>query len=143
MESFKYVVSFRIHHPSMDPDLISSKLGLEPQHKWKAGAERKTPKGKPLTGVYEKSFCTFRLKHGKNIELADFLKGYTKKLHKNKRFLKSIRSTGGKLEYFIGWFTDKDSGEVFDLELLEQLVKLGIDLSLAVYGPSKDCIELC
>ena len=134
MQPFKYEVSFRIHHPAMDPELITSKLGLEPQNKWAAGAPRKTPKGTPLKGVYESSYCTFRLRPSKKIQLADFLKDFNKSLYKHKRFLKSIRSTGGKLEYFIGWFSNKDSGEIFDLELLGELVELGVDLSVAVYG---------
>jgi hypothetical protein len=138
MHPIRYEVSFRVHHPSIDPGLISTKLGLKPQHKWKAGADRKTPKGTPLKGVYETTYCTFRLKHSKKIDLADFLKYYNKNLFKHKTFLKSIRSTGGKLEYFIGWFSDKDSGEVFDLELLEQLVELKIDLSIAVYEADRN-----
>lgn len=134
MQSFKYKVSFRVHHPSMDPDQISSKLGLEPQYKWAVGAARKTPKGTPLKGVYEASYCAFRLNPAKNVELVDFLKKFNKSLYKHKTFLRSIRSTGGRLEYFVGWFSNKDSGESFDLELLEQLVELGVDLSLAVYS---------
>ena len=133
MKKYKYDVSFRVRHPSMDPDLICSTLGLEAKSKWKAGSERKTPKGKPLLGKYEFSFCTFSLKHPKDIHIADFLKFYNKKLNKQKYFLNSVRVSGGSLEYFIGWYTNENCGEVFDVELLKNLVDLGIEISLDIY----------
>jgi hypothetical protein len=137
MYPFKYEVSFRVTHPSIDPVRIEDKLGLTAKYSWKAGDKRNKSNGQTLTNLHKYSYCSFRLKHSPKIGLAELLKDCNKDLYKNKRFLKSIRSTGGKLEYFIGWFSNKDSGEVFDLELLEQLVKLGIDLSLAVYGSEK------
>lgn len=133
MYPFRYEVSLRFRHPSLDPDDICRKLGMETKTKWKAGAARKTPTGIPLKGVYETTFCSFRLEHSKNIGLADFLKRCNHKLNKYKEFFDSIRSSGGNLEYFIGWFADKDSGETFDLELLQQVAELGIDLALCVY----------
>ena len=134
MHPFKYHVSLRVHHPDLDPEKIINILGIKAEFKWKAGTKRKTPRGRSLTGVYDSTYCCFELKHSKEVRLVDFLKRYNRKLYKQKDFFETIRSTGGKLEYFIGWFFDKDSGEIFDLELLKQLVELGIDLSLSVYG---------
>lgn len=114
---------------------------MEAKFKWKAGAERKTPEGTPLAGVYETTYCCFDLEHSKNIGLADFLKRCNRNLYKHKDFFNSIRSTGGDLEYFIGWFTDKDSGETFDLELLQQMAELGIDLALCVYPQRENELE--
>lgn len=131
---FKYVVSFRVRHPSMDPVHISKNLNLTAEQMWKAGNARKTPIGKPLEGVYESSYCTFRLQHAEGIGLTDFLKIKNSELFPNIDFLQSIRSSGGDLEYFVGWFANADSGEVFDLELMNQLVELGISLSVCVYG---------
>ncbi|HEY8285587.1 MAG TPA: hypothetical protein VIJ28_14480 [Chloroflexota bacterium] len=36
--------------------------------------------------------------------------------------------------YFIGWYADRKSGEVFPYRLLEKLAHDGIDLALDVYG---------
>lgn len=135
--TYKYHVSFRIRHPTINSEDICKELGLEAEFKWKAGEERKTPKGQILQGVNEESYCCFQLKPSRNTGLASFLKRNNKKLYRHKKFLDTIRSTGGKLEYFIGWFVDKDSGEIFDLELLKQLVDLGIDFSIAVYPDNK------
>lgn len=137
MYPFKYQVSLRFHHPEMAPDYICNVLGLKAMFKWKAGDKRITPQGKPLSGVYETTYCCFDLEHSPDILLADFLKQYNKKLYKHKSFLESVRSTGGDFGYYIGWFSGNMSGEIFDLELLKQLTELGIDLALSVYCGQK------
>jgi len=133
MNPFKYDASFRVRHPEMEPEHISEELGLKAKHQWKAGTARKTPKGEPLKGMYENTYCSFELKHPQNTGLCNLLKQFNHRLYERKEFLKSIRLSGGTLEYFVGWYSDKDSGELFDLELLTQLVELGIDLSIEVY----------
>jgi hypothetical protein len=50
-------------------------------------------------------------------------------------FFHEIRSQGGTIELFVGWFLDGQSGDVFDCDLLAQIADLKIDLSLDVYGP--------
>ena len=131
---FKFDVSLRITHPKMSPEEICKTLGLKAKHKGKVGMPRKTPKGTSLEGVYEYTYCTFGLKHPQKIGLEEFLKSCNEKFYKHKEYFDLINSTGGKLEYFIGWFFDRSSGETFDLELLRQLADLGIELGLNVYG---------
>ena len=50
-------------------------------------------------------------------------------------FFHRIRSQGGTVEFFVGWFFDGNSGDVFDCDLLARMADLKIDLSLDVYGP--------
>jgi hypothetical protein len=57
----------------MNPEEICEKLGLQALHKWMAGTQRKTPKGVLLKGVYEESYCTFKLEASKDYGLIDFL----------------------------------------------------------------------
>ncbi len=133
MNPLKYDVSFRVRHPEMDPEHISEELGLKATYKWKAGTGRKTPKGETLKGTHESTYCSFELQHPQKTGLSDLLKQFNNKLYQHRDFIKSIRVTGGSLEYFVGWYSNKDSGEIFDLELLTQLVELGIDLSIEVH----------
>jgi hypothetical protein len=142
MYPFDYSVSFRVTHPSMNPDILCKQLRSNTKTKWQAGALRKTPDGESLPGVYSETYCCFELAHPKNVGLSEFLLRNNKKLFRYKDFLHSIRSTGGTLEYFVGWFADKDSGEVFELELLKQLAELGINLSLAVYAGSRTSVSV-
>lgn len=134
MHPFRYAVSFRVVHPTMDPDEICGQLNLQAKPKWKAGSQRRTPRGDPLTGIYDVTYCCFRFEHPKNVGLVNFLKRCTKKLRNHREFLNHIHSTGGSLEYFIGWFSDKNSGGEFDWQLLSQLADLKITLSIDFYG---------
>lgn len=99
-----------------------------------AGAARKTPKGAPLEGVHDSTYCSFRLDHPDNVDLAEFLGRCNKTLEPHKEFLKHLRSTGGSVEYFIGWYSGTNSGEQFYYGLLGELADLSIDLSIDVYG---------
>jgi hypothetical protein len=119
----------------MDPDFICSNLGMDAAIKWKVGNERKTPKGRPLIGKYEDTYCVFDLELSENMTLADFLKFSNSKLYNHREFLKSIRNSGGTLEYYIAWFFNSNCGEQFDFELLKQLVDLGIELGIEICEP--------
>lgn len=134
MNPFKYVVSLRVCHPKMMPEEICKVLGMEAHYKWMAGTPRKTKKGTPLEGYYASTYCSFRFDTPENIGLADFLSQCNKTLGVHKDFFRQVRSTGGSLEYLIGWFSEGDSGELFRSELLSELANLQIDLALAVYG---------
>jgi hypothetical protein len=55
-------------------------------------------------------------------------------LEQHRAFLEKLCATGRSIEYFIGWFTDSNSGAFFHWELLRRLAALRISLSLDVYG---------
>lgn len=122
----------------MDPEEICSELGLRPERKWKVGSQRTTPKGDVLKGVYEETYCCFKLQHPKNQGLADFLIKVSAQFEVHSEFFKRIRSTGGTIEFFIGWYSDKNSGEVFDWELLAKLAEFRINLSMDFYGGTEE-----
>ena len=137
MRPYTYDISFRIFHPTLDPDLIIKKLEMNPKYKWKVGTQRKTPKGKPLKGVYNESYCSFELKDTQNVGLVEFLKKNNELLYTHKSFFNKLTFTGGDIEYFIGLYADSNFGEVFDIELLKQLADLNIKLSLDFYVNTK------
>lgn len=133
MNNFKYDVSFRIFHPNMNPKDICKKLNMQATRMWCAGDQRKTPKGTSLPSVYEHSYCSFKLDQTEYTELIDLLKSWNKKLLNFKTFLNKIHSSGGKLEYFIGWYSKESSGEEFDVSLMYELVELKINLAIDFY----------
>ncbi len=134
MNPFEYKVSLRLEHPSIDPEQISEKLSMPPDISWKAGSRRISPKGKPLEGVYEKTYWSCALEHPAGLGLADFLANFTAGLATHKPFFKWIRTGGGRSEYFVGWFSNGNSGEMLSFDLLGKLSDLCIDLSLDVYA---------
>lgn len=137
MSTFRYKVSFRVRHPNMAPDEICSALGLTARFQWAAGSPRQTQTAVPLEGYHESTYCSFLLEHPEGMELAKFLSRNNKALSLHKEFLKGIRDTGGTLEYFIGWYTGVNSGEVFTSELLRELADLQINLAFDVYAENK------
>lgn len=138
MYPLNYDVSLRVRHPAMDSEEICAQLGLQARWKWTAGTQRKTPKGIPLKGEHSSTYCCFDLENPAEKDLVDFLGYWNTRLYPHKQLFQQIRSTGGSLEYFIGLYLEKNSGAVLNLSLLDQLVDLGIELSLDLYvGPRK------
>jgi hypothetical protein len=139
MNSYQYKVSLRIRHPYREPADITSALGLNPSRCWRAGEPRSTPKGSPLEGNYSESYWTARLAEGRwpetalTVVIGDLLQ----QLGAHKNFFHEIRSEGGRIEFFVGWFFDRQSGGVFSSDLLAQMADLKIDLSLDVYPPNR------
>ncbi len=107
-------------------------LGLVPKFAYTAGDKRLTPKGNEIPGVRKESFwcCEFTATDDP-IELV--ISSITMELTEKKAFLRYLIETGGRLEYFVGWFTTGNSG--FDLtpDLLSQLASIGIGLSFDIY----------
>lgn len=133
MSDFRFDVSLRVRHPSLEPDEICRQLGMPAEIQWRVGDQRVTPKGRPLSGVYDHSYCVFRLKPGKNINLAEFLGAQNKELLSRKSFLNDLIESGGSVEYFIGWYSRANTGEFFGWKLLKELSDLHIDLAFDVY----------
>ncbi len=134
MYPFRYDMSLRVIHPSMDPRLICNRLGLQASLKQKVGEKRQTPAGTPLSGVYKETFCVFDLTASRGYKLEQHIIRCNKALEPHKRFLSRIASTGGSAEYFIGVYLDSNHGVVLSPEVLAQLSKLRISLSLDLYS---------
>ena len=134
MSDLKYSVSFRIQHPSMKCDDMSTALALAPDSGWSAGDARVSPKGRPLGGTHDRSYWSHELARPDQQSLAECLEAFTTRLEPHRQFLNDLRSSGGRCEFFIGWFADRGSGELLGHNLLGKLSALGVDLALDVYG---------
>ena len=51
MQLYSHILDLRISHPSLNPDVVTRMLGIEPQHAWRAGDPRQTPKRTSLAGT--------------------------------------------------------------------------------------------
>jgi hypothetical protein len=49
-------------------------------------------------------------------------------------FFRQISSTGGRAEFFVGWFPNGQAGEVLSHTLLRMIADLRVDLALDIYG---------
>ncbi len=135
MGTSRYSVSFRIRHPSMDPNDIEGIIGLKPHRAWRAGEPRTTPKGRPLAGVNRETYWTAKLCQGQMppYTLAADLNTALDKLSAHRAFLHEIQADGGGCEFFIGWFLRSQAGVTLSHVILTKMAGLGIDLILDTY----------
>ena len=116
---------------------------------WRVGAPRATPKGDPLIGTYDQSYWTSgSIRQGEwkpdahePDTLVNAIKELLRLFAEHKQFFKEIRSSGGSVEFFVGWFLGGDTGGVFKHDLLREMAGLGIDLSLDIYPPDRAALE--
>lgn len=135
MHSFRFAVSLRVSsQSSIDLAELCVPIGLEPKWHYKAGEPRMTPKGTPLDGVYDRSYCSFRLTGFDDEELHEMLVRVVDDLLQHKEIFRRIREDGGRAEFFIGWFSSGNTGDTFSHDLLRKMGELKIDLALDVYG---------
>jgi Domain of unknown function (DUF4279) len=134
MHTFKFELSLRFYSKTVDPYEIYTQLGLEPKWQHKIGEPRMTPKGVPLDGVYDCSYCSFCFNRQIDEELHDMLDRILNCLIQHKDLFYRIRDTGGRSEFFVGWYSPGNTGDTFSYELLNKINSLRIDLALDVYG---------
>ena len=127
-----YKVSFRVRSPSIDPHEIASGLVMEPEWAHKVGAMRTTPKGAKLGGVYKETYCSFPIVPHEGEGLNHLLARVASEFE-DKEILSMVFNSGGRCEFFIGWFSSSNTGELFPCELLMKLGALRIDLAIDVY----------
>src|SRR6185437_7775143 len=61
MSEYEFTISLRIRHPTIDPAMITTTLGIQPQHTWRVGQPRCDPAGAEVGGVHHDSYWMGRL----------------------------------------------------------------------------------
>ncbi|GGP17857.1 hypothetical protein GCM10010970_01900 [Silvimonas iriomotensis] len=97
-----------------------------------------TPKGQLLPGIYERAYSCFDIPRAGNEDLAETLDRVLNTLIQHEALFTRIREQGGRTEFFIGWYSTGNTGEIFSSVLLTKLAKLQIDLALDVYGETRE-----
>ena len=140
MNPYRYKISLRIRHPAMDPAEITRAMRLDPWRSWRAGDPRTTPKGRALEGLNRDTYWTARLIEDRwpGKDLASALDECLNRLAPHRDFFHRVRSQGGSVEFFVGWFFDGQSGGLLDSDLLARMADLKINLSLDVYPPDRE-----
>jgi hypothetical protein len=136
MHTFRFAASLRVYSQAITPSEISTQLSLKPKWQHTVGEPRMNPKGVPLGGTYDSSYCSFSLIHQGDEELHEMLDRITGELLPHKDLFCRIRNDGGRTEFFIGWYSTGNTGDTFNSTLLQKLGELQIDLAFDVYGES-------
>jgi len=110
----------------MDLADIANAVGLPIARIWVAGKDRKTPKGEPLEGVYQESYCAFKVTTTEGTIPAAITSVDTAL----RRAVSSHALLRGRGLEKILFCTLMDEGEIIDCEALGRLVKWGIRLEI-------------
>jgi Domain of unknown function (DUF4279) len=128
-------LTLHIKHPTRDLSLVCDELGMHPVHIWKAGDERRTPKGTRLAGLRAASYCSVDLGSTTRKLLSKQIEAALVLLKPHRRLLRRLSSTGGRISFFVGWFCDEHTGDSFDNQILDEMADLRIGLDLNIYIP--------
>jgi hypothetical protein len=136
---YHYRISLRIWHPDMDPQSITDAVGINPKISWKSGNKRTTPNGKNLPGFNKTTYWVANIASGKFPEngIENSINSVLNNMIFYRCFFHKIRSEGGRVELFCGWFFEKQSGSVFPYSTLTLAGDLQIDLALDIYPPTQ------
>jgi hypothetical protein len=126
-------LSVRLHHPTLDPELITAGMGMPPTRCWEKGAPRMTPRGDQLDGSYPSTYWYRNISVPPGCLLDQALRRAVELLRPARPFLADFVEGGGTAELFIGWF--HGPGATLDREMLRELAALHLELALDVYLP--------
>ncbi|WP_139058350.1 hypothetical protein [Shewanella sp. HN-41] len=140
MPDYKFCVSLNISHPSMEVQTISEQLSLQPTSSHDVGDLRVTKHGRQLGGTYEDMRWSLDLCNGNKFDaetvlFEDFISSKNAEFKRHKSFFNHIRSSGGTIEYFVGWFSVDSINMTIYLEpsLLKSTADLDISIVLCAY----------
>jgi hypothetical protein len=137
MSEYEFSISLSIRHPSMAPAEISRALGMQPQHSWAAGEERRGTTGEVLAGKYRETYWMGPLMAEPELasdraSIESVLLRTLSQLRRSFDFFADLSRSGGGAELSISVLGSGD----FHLELLPEslalLGRLGLTVSLQV-----------
>ena len=132
-ERLRYSVTLMIKHPRLDPARISQELGIDPDHSWAAGEDRRTPAGSPLPGKYPTSYWAFSTKTYDNRCFFDSVAELLNRLEAAPNFIRSIADGGGTTFINVGLFGGQNIGDAVSSSLLARFVELKVGLGIEVF----------
>ena len=141
MSEYEFTISLRIRHPSIEPLTITTTLGIEPQHTWKAGDARRGPAGEALEGIYRESYWMARLMPEPELSsglssVESVLLQTLAHLRRSHAFLEQLGTAGGVAELHVSLFARENFRLDLSPETLTTLGRLGLAVALEVHPHS-------
>lgn len=140
MQLYSHILDLRIWHPTLDPDLVSRTLGLEPQRSWRVGDSRKTTKGTLLEGVHTEGYWStnpfsYGWRESTDAQIEDALEELVSFLEPHRDFLKDI-SQGGAVRIWLSSQGNRNYAFELSPGMLSRLASLGATFVHDVYQGS-------
>ena len=140
MQLYSHVLNLRIWHPTLDPDVVTSTIGLKPHMAWRAGDPRKTPKGTLLQGTRTEGYWSsdpfsYGWRDSTDDQVEDALEELLKVLEPHRDFLSGI-SQEGAVRIWVSTHSDRNFALELPPKMLGRLASLGITFVHDVYQGS-------
>jgi hypothetical protein len=141
MSAYEFTMSLRIRHPRIDPAEITNALGIEPQHSWRAGDERREPALGSSGGTYHETLWICSLMpqpelSGDQAGVESELLHAVGALRRSFDFLQSLHADGGVGELHVSIYAREESRLEFLGETLAVLGRMGLTLALEIHPHS-------
>jgi hypothetical protein len=137
MSDYEFMMSLRIRHPRIDPAEITRALGIEAQHTWRAGEQRRDSAGQELGGAHHETYWMGRVMA--KPELArDHVSVESEILHtlgtlrRCFDFLATLKTEGGSAELHVSLYAREEFRLEFLPEALSLLGRLGLTVALEI-----------
>lgn len=133
--SSAYRLSFRVRHPQLLADKISSELRLHPRHQWNVGERAKNKENEEFGPIKRDTYCSYDVDYGCEVSgIANEVSRFLDDIEHCKEFLWQISNTGGAVSLYLAWFiSNQMSGEIFTSPLLKRVSDLKISLEIEIY----------
>ena len=135
MGEYTYRLSFSADHDYMDLSILPQTLGMAADRLWTVGDIRKAPNGRAQGGNYKYSYCCIDIPAPADVELPTLMGKLLDDLESHKDLLNRLAADGVKFKFFVGWFSDFNSRDVFEWQLLGRMADLRVSLDIDFYGP--------
>lgn len=147
MSDYEFTMSLRIRHPHVEPDEVTRQLGMEPQHVWRAGEQRRDADGAATGGSYRESLwmCTLMAQpelSSDRVGVESELLHALGVLRRSLDFLQSLRDSGGVAELHISIFARQEFRLELPAESLVSLGQMGIAIAVEVNPHSASIMQV-
>lgn len=137
LSQYEFTMSLRIRHPDVEPADITSALGIEPEHSWRAGEPRRNASGQALEGAYRESYWMGRLMAeprlaSDDVSVESEVLRTLAQLRKSFTFLSGLKLEGAVTELLVSIFVRGDFRLEFLPESLALLGRLGFTVSFDI-----------
>ncbi|MGD9615655.1 MAG: DUF4279 domain-containing protein [Alphaproteobacteria bacterium] len=129
----RFEIVLLIHHPNIDPGLVTAALGIKPYRSWKAGEPRFTPKGRPLPGTHQISRWNYVFRYKSNKGFASQIDSILERLLPAREFFLEINDSGGTAQLYLMLPGDQNLGDELDWKILGKFVDLRLAFSVETF----------
>lgn len=126
-------ITLLIRHPSIDPDVITKELGLEPYSYSKAGEDRTGPTGLPLEGKWENSSWNYVYRFFETRKFLEKMAEIVDQLYSHRAFFLKLASEGCDISLNLNVPGIVHQGSMLSISAMEKMAEMKIRLGVEVF----------